>query len=799
MPPNEARTQWCVEARRILTLAKSERATPEKALEKSLLAQHAQLSEKLDALRGMAKAEPTLLEKAALDELAHDLQIARSQINVESYSLAADEQLVIGDMLNALAESTKAKAKLAVENASKASNDKRTELKSALSATLAEANGAAPGKAALATLRKLADDEFKRDAEQAALLKQAGTLELGLAPPPARTGFTENTTAAAAVWTPAVCEAAFKAHSWFDFKAFRKQGNKAKFKVAGLDAANCVVSDDVMWRLYQFRRHVVDDLVSQLHARYPGKLLFSSNGSEDIESDLDITVASPQSGVDVEAMSFFNTSIKGRFGRPPGRVFDTNLYARDYNAIKSDNLSKKDVQAAAADHAIAEPGGAMQKMANIDQDVATLMKQRRFMDADAFTKMWKGLRDSMPAPDRKAIEQSFEEAESAYLITAMAKVDAIEKKVQAAVENFDGPAYAEQYGDDAAARKFQTHEDFKGLMAEVNKARSEHAAAKGGNQTKALENYQRLQDKFLDFMEANFEDETMDATDEIYAQRMAELRADQIFIQQQEKALAESTPSARALADMQTALASAKARAKQAQFTNIIFANEAYVSQGAITHVVSGKQAGDASVLARIQPAELMQSSNEQLADFLKDMKHLEHEVPAGDVGDDKGATKRRATGEAFVHASKYLARMLEAVAMLEGKYTNQLHGQGEDAERQLAALKAPYPLVTQAATSDGAINSPKALQLAVEGHLLKLRKSSTIPSDVKAEMALAESMALFDAADIPSLRAKIQAFCTEFNKRVRSLDDFRASQAVDDTTFRQYFDPAAQPKPATV
>src|SRR5262249_35611369 len=152
-------------------------------------------------------------------------------------------------------------------------------------------------------------------------------------------------------------------------------------------------------------------------------------------------------------------------GRPPGRVFDTNLYARDYNAITKDNLSKKDVAAAPADHAIAEPGGKLQKMANVDQDVATLMKQRRFMDEAAFTEMWKGLQASMTTDDdRKAVKQRFEEAESAYLLTAMEKVDAIEKKVQAAVEDFDGEKYAAVYGDDKAAEKFQDIEGFKDLM-----------------------------------------------------------------------------------------------------------------------------------------------------------------------------------------------------------------------------------------------------------------------------------------------------------------------------------------------
>src|SRR5262249_50774545 len=159
-----------------------------------------------------------------------------------------------------------------------------------------------------------------------------------------------------------------------------------------------------------------------LHAAHrDAGLLFKSGGSEDIESDLDITVASPHSGVDVVAMKAFNDRVKADFGRPPGRVFDTNLYARDYNAIE-DNLSAPGAAGTAPDHAIAEPVGGVAKMAGIDQDVATLMKQRRFLDEAAFTKMWQALRDAMPeGPDRQRIQQRFEEAEDVYLLTAREK------------------------------------------------------------------------------------------------------------------------------------------------------------------------------------------------------------------------------------------------------------------------------------------------------------------------------------------------------------------------------------------
>src|SRR5439155_13901214 len=124
-------------------------------------------------------------------------------------------------------------------------------------------------------------------------------------------------------------------YGWFEFKDLRK--SRTPVDLPGLDAQR-VVTDDVMWKLYQYRRKWVDATIKTLHGQFD-KLFFVSSGSEDIESDFDITVASLRSGDEVKAMRAFNAACKAKFGRPPGRVFDTNLYARDYKAIKEDNLS----------------------------------------------------------------------------------------------------------------------------------------------------------------------------------------------------------------------------------------------------------------------------------------------------------------------------------------------------------------------------------------------------------------------------------------------------------------------------
>lgn len=648
----------------------------------------------------------------------------------------------------------------AVEAARKSSEAERLRIKQAMDKLTQQQ------PVDLKKLRELAAFEFARAGKLDATLKQAAADELPITPSPARVGFEDNQAAGASEWTAAVCEAAFRKHTWFEFKDLRKSGKEVS--LPGLKTQK-TVSDDVMWKLYQFRRHVVDGLIRQLHAEFPKSgLMFKSSGSEDIESDLDITVASNPPGDDVKAMSRFNAAIKARFGRPPGRVFDTNLYARDYRAIE-DNMTQQREGATPRDRDIAEPSGPMANMSGIDQDVATLMKQRRFLDEATFTAMWQQLRDSMRDPaDRKRIQQRFEEAEAVYLITAQEKVEAIVKQIEAR-----RPPQDKQTPEQAEA--FKAFDEARQALEKAGKANDLAAT-------------QRLLPTFLDLLEESFPDEVMDVTDEQYAARMASLREDQARVDASEAAHPrEGADCARVHAgkDHATWLAelnALKARVKQAQFTHIIFANEAYMSQGAITHIVAGAQASTPekkqAVLSKITPAELLQSTNEQLADFFKDMKHMEHAEQAA----AQGSERRRATGEAFVHASKYLSRMLDAAAMLEEKY------QGDAAITQ--ALTQPLYTLCQRARA----GSPRELQGSVDSQLVKLRKSSTIPGDAKAELAVADVKALFNVASVAELRTLIIGFSVEFNQRVRQLKDFQDAQQVDLATERQYFRPAPQP-----
>jgi hypothetical protein len=728
---------------------------------------------RLDATPGLLEAVPPDAALAALLERVTDTErLLRSteEVGRDSKAVAARRKAVaaaLKPVQQQLAARQREEAER-VEARRRASQQEAVRLKAAMAEVTAQ------DPVDLARLRELVKAESERASALETELKLAAQLQLPIAPPPAKVAFADNTNPEAAAWTDTICAKAFAKYTWFEFKDLRKSGQPVV--IDGL-AAQTVITDDVMWKLYQYRRSVIDQLIVTLQAEFKNQLMFKSSGSEDIESDLDITVASVTPGDDVKAMTRFNAEIKRRFGRPPGRVFDTNLYARDYRAIE-DNMSPRRAQVP-KDRDIDQPIDEMAKMSGIDQDVATLMKQRRFLDGPTFTAMWqdllKGIRDPQ---DRQRIQQRFEEAEAAYLLTAQEKVERIRTQVEA--RRLAVLARAKQGGAKISAEETAAFKAYDQLKKRYELAREAHD----------LPAVQQLLPDLLDLLEMQFPDEVMEATDAQYAERMAALRADQARLAALVKQHPEEGPGcAKAHPDQTHAqwldgLNALKARIKQAQFTHIMFANEAYMSEGAITHIVAGAQAASAekkqAVLKQIQPAELLQSTNEQLADFFKDMKHMAHaEYEAS------GATaKRRATGEAFVHASKYLSRMLDGAAMLQEKYA-------ADPVVQPLLEGQPYTLCQRAGVA-----GPRALQEQVDKQLVKLRKSATIPGDAKAELAVAEVQQMFQVSSVAELRTLIMGFSREFNERVRQLPSFRAAQQVDRETERAYFRPTTA-KPA--
>ncbi len=533
-------------------------------------------------------------------------------------------------------------------------------------------------------------------------------------------------------------EQLFKQHDWFALKDMLHHGQ---------------ISTEAMWDCWRFRQQYVTRLIDTLRKRFP-TLIAKTSGSTDLESDIDITFAASTPGDDVKAAGEFNAAVKKDFAQPPGRVFDVNIYPRDYNAI-SESINPDYNVDPIPDRNIDQPGGAMQKLSRVDQDVATLLKQRRFVDDDAF----KALMDSVvasatDAATRQQIRKQFEEGEDIYLMTAFEKVDRIKASLAS---------------DPAALDKVP-------LLKQLDALRD-----KGG--LAALQQAQRLLPQVLDELEAQLPAQVMETTDAMYLEKMATLREEQTRITRLDDAAAEPNAQHDGGCDSvhkgqdhdswrKAEAERLKAKVKKDQFTNIVFANEAYMSQGAIEHVVAGIQAKDAAkkaaALAGLTPATLMQSCNEQLADFFKDMKASEAEI--GAMSD--ATEQRRATGEAFVHASKYLVRLLDAAQLLADKFAKF----DPPVKLEFALLKAAR------------VKAPKELMAKVEAVLLALRKSSTVPAGAKGEVGVDEARALFGVTDIGAFRKLIADFGAELNQKVRANPDFKAELAVDLATERQSF-----------
>ncbi len=544
----------------------------------------------------------------------------------------------------------------------------------------------------------------------------------------------------------ASAEKLFMLSDWFALKGMLHEGQ---------------LSQERMWDCWRYRQQFVTKLIDALRKKYP-TLVAKTSGSTDLESDIDITFASAEPGDDVKAASQFNALVKAKFGKPPGRVFDVNIYPRDYNAIGESINPDYNVDPI-ADRDIDQPTGAMQRLSRVDQDVATLLKQRRFLDDQSFQAQMDSVIAGVPdVAMQRRIRKQFEEGEDLFLWTAFEKVDRIKARLVGAKKALP-----------PLALEFEALHD------------------KGGKGDEAsLERAQRLLPRVLDELEEAFAAEVMETTDEMYLEKMAKLREDQMRIAALDNVTAGPDAHHQGSCDVahpgvehevwrQAEAERLKASVKKDQFINIVFANEAYMSQGAIEHVVAGIQAKDAAkkeaALARLTPATLMQSCNEQLADFFKDMKASAQEIAA----ETDSAKKRRATGEAFVHASKYLVRLLDAAQILADKF---------------ARFDPPVTLEFGLMKAAG-VKTPKELMNRLEAVLLALRKSSTVPADAKGEVGVDEARALFGVDEIGAFRKLIADFGSELNQQVRRAPAFQAEMAVDRATERRYFGVTEMPE----
>ena len=393
-------------------------------------------------------------------------------------------------------------------------------------------------------------------------------------------------------------------------------------------------NESIMWKFFWYRKEYVDSAIENLRKKYPG-LIAKSVGSQNISSDYDISLSSPGTDGDVKAIAEFNQQIKAQFGVQPGTLFDTNLYAKDFLKVE-ENLNKDLNNNHNKDTDLAQPGGEFEKLSNLDQDVAALIKQRRFMNQVEWDKYTQSVVSQIKNErKRQVVKKQYEEADAIYQIAAHELLEKSKKHITDAGIALTG-------------------------QAKLGKAEEEELTKIKNTKVREMVKQQLLGMEELHLIAHEQSDLVLEESNKLYVDRMERVRAIQTTIQQ----LGNGDP------EKVNAL---KAEVKQLLGQACFFASEAYHSEGAVKHVVAGLQGGKdnkKSALAKLTPENILQSYNEQLGDFLKDIMHYAKDAP----------------GKMFYRSSKYLFRLFDAV--LELRKRPEFQDIRLDFEKQYGTIK---------------------------------------------------------------------------------------------------------------
>ncbi|MET9418933.1 hypothetical protein ABZY03_33040 [Streptomyces klenkii] len=354
---------------------------------------------------------------------------------------------------------------------------------------------------------------------------------------------------------------------------------------------------EIMWSLVRFRKWYVDAKLLELRYRYPN-LRIRSVGSVTLTSDYDITVSGPG---DVDAVEWFNNTFRREWGKESATVFDTNLYVKDFMPERSnfaltlhdprgpdapwwnaehhprswkpsdttgtwEAVGKPRIDPAGKDTEITQPTADTNRaLADFDQDVAALTKQRKYM--------------TQPQWD-------------AYVTDIVAQA--------------------------ASRTRGTTATRYRAADSIHTRAVTDLAQQLAKETTAPLDG--RTEQEIIDSFEHTEPDTVVRARNKLYIKLARQVRATQ-------SAYNNDPTDENALL------------AKQQISYSLCHAMEAYHSEGAVRHVVGGQSGSGITVT----PAHYLQSFNEQLGDFLKDLTHYAD------------------SGEAFFQSAKYLMRMVDA------------------------------------------------------------------------------------------------------------------------------------------
>ena len=505
--------------------------------------------------------------------------------------------------------------------------------------------------------------------------------------------------------------------NWFTIKDAYKDGK---------------ISPEKMQQIWNWREKVIKhEMLPDLEAEF-GEIRWGIFGSTDLTSDIDVGVMNhgqDRDGNFVEdwkIMEKFNQEFVERFGQEAGIFFDVNLYASAPSVISIEQVLDEHNQK-----------NNSWRMVNSGQDIGALMKKRRYMSREEFeenldatlspleVKLRKMERlkelnskfstdDGESKIDQNEIEEmSFLQDELGLTIEGDTDVDVA--ALSAGMEKLSSIIkVTQQHYDEAHALYILSLR--KTLIASkphilklLNDPRENTPVDELSEILKLVDAIEEgtglmhTDDKALTLFESDiieaahnlekYEDIFMAVNNDLYTEAMGEVRRleQEIFRLRLEeghiKSKAENTLTRleeERLHEIDSIIAGLFARIPTLYAGAYLFANEAYLSKGAMKHIVDSTQSvkiqlsqgktRDVSVMdweqmseedrdmrfnsvkesrrSDLKAFECLQSFNEQEGDILKDLKHY-GEKPAG---------------YAYYRSSKYLERLLDALVLLQSK-----------------------------------------------------------------------------------------------------------------------------------
>jgi hypothetical protein len=423
-----------------------------------------------------------------------------------------------------------------------------------------------------------------------------------------------------------------------------------------------------------------------------------SVGSADPTSDYDISVnkhGKKTTGVttetlyDYQIVKMFNDHFRDKYGVESGTIFDTNLYASAPPEVPTLTDATPAEEDALAD-------------VNASSDVGALMKMRRYMSSADFEdyRVRTLAAVSGNPKQQKALDKQFRMADANYMISLLDIVEKMEKLLKQPVDEAKltdelkhereesqmligewklgsgAQGLAIATGEEALEELARHLEHMKDLNTMATNDLYTEATGKARQQEGTINTFKDNLPQINELIRTALAAKTVDFA------RLGEQLAG-LGVQDNAVALVKKGDVAGAGKLVDGQLAGMLSDLARQQALTMFYANEAYQSGGPFKHVVWAGQAVETDVKAEVDettpgawdllPApekkrlvdekrrerrasltrdESLQSFNEQLGDFLKDLAHYGDKEP----------------GKAIIQSSKYLERLIDAIGLMNDK-----------------------------------------------------------------------------------------------------------------------------------